>query len=79
MDGPNITTPRNSREIKRHLKNVNNPPYKDREPKANQSREVINISTQTSEVMKIVYQKYLVTFAKVGYTPHVTTLHIANI
>ena len=31
---------------------INNPPYKDRQPTANQHREIIKISTQTSKMIK---------------------------
>ena len=46
-------------------------PYKDRGPTDNQSGEAIKIITQTSKVIKTVYQKYIKTSARVGYAPPV--------
>ena len=51
-----------------NLKFAYNPP-KDRGPTANQCGETIKIITQTSKVIKIVYQKYINTSARVGYAP----------
>ena len=59
--GPNLSIPRNSREIKRtHIYNfVNKPPVIDNNQTATQNREVIKIDTQTAKVINIIYQKYV--------------------
>ena len=45
------------------------PSYSDRRPIANESGEVIKITSPTSTVIKTVHQKYLVTSAREGYAP----------
>ena len=66
----NLPTNHRSRDQKDiYLKSVNNPPYKDRGPTANHSGEVITIITQTSKVIKTVYQIYIKTSVRVRYAP----------
>ena len=56
----NLSTNRNSRIIKRKtFKKVNNPPYVDWGPTANQSREVIKIGYTKIYSSIIVFQKYI--------------------
>ena len=53
-----------------HLKNVNNPSYEYRGPTTNKRGEVIKISTQTSKVIKILYQKHIKTSTRIAMRLH---------
>ena len=48
---------------------VNNPPYIDRGPTANKSGEVIKCCTKIFMEIRMIYQKYIVTSARVSYAP----------
>ena len=47
----------------------NNPPYRDREPTANQSKEVLKMQNTNIFGYKTLYQKYIATSARVGFAP----------
>ena len=71
---PNLPTNRKSPVIKStHIKNLNNPPYRDWGPTANLSGNVIKIGFTNMYSNMKVYQKYLVTSIKVGHATRFCT------